>query len=169
MPPSATVAKLLSLALLGGVSAGCGGGKIEGTSGSASDLQFCVEETNRYRAMDGRPPIAWSAALEQYATVGAESDTQTMSAHGHFGQTQGGGVASAENACPSWLGWSLGSGENAVHDAIAGCIKAFYDEGEGGGHYENLMGDLPKLGCGVFVIGDGSEGSGITIIQDFGD
>ena len=52
---------LIVLVLAGSLAAlgGCGGGS-DGTTGSSSDLQFCVDETNRYRAMDGRPPIARS-------------------------------------------------------------------------------------------------------------
>src|SRR6266508_2443398 len=72
-----------------------------------ADLQLCLDETNRYRAMDGRPPIERSGALEQYAAVGAALDTEQERAHGHFGDTAGGnGLAYAENACPSFLGWT---------------------------------------------------------------
>jgi len=159
-------APALSLLLL--ACGGDGAGDDDGTTGGSADLQFCVDETNRYRAMDGKPAIARSARLEEYATIGAELDTLEMRAHGHFGDTQGGqGLAVAENACPSWLGWRLGSGAMPVRDAIAECIKAFYDEGAGTGdehgHYNNLMSDNTSVGCGVYV-----RDGGITIIQDFG-
>jgi uncharacterized protein YkwD len=142
---------------------------VEPQTAANADLQFCLDETNRYRAMDGRGPIERSAAIEEYAAIGAALDTEQERAHGHFGDTSGGnGLAFAENACPSWLGWSLGDGPDAVHEAIADCIEAFYKEGpgdsdKGHGHYNNLMGDLPKLGCGIYV-----KDGGITIIQDFG-
>ncbi len=134
-----------------------------------ADLQFCIDETNRYRAMDGKPPIARSTRIEQYAAVGAALDTQQQRAHGHFGDTSGGnGIAFAENACPSWFGWSLGTGANPVQDAIGECLKAFYDEGAGmgdaHGHYNNLMSDNAAVGCGLYV----SNETDITIIQDFG-
>ncbi len=123
-----------------------------------TDLEFCVAETNRYRAMDGKPPIAHSPMLEAYATEGAQYDTQAMSAHKHFGDFPG--TAFAENECPSFLGWTL---KGNVHDTIAECILAFYKEGQGGGHYENMMSDRNGCGCGVYL-GSGNE---ITITQDF--
>lgn len=154
------------LALLGASAAlvACGGGSATPQTGDSAALQLCVDETNRYRAMDGKGPIARSATLEAFAAEGAAQDTQSMQAHGHFGQQDGNHlVAFAENACPSWSGWRLGDGPNATQDAVAACIKAFYDEGPGGGHYENLMSDNASVGCGFYI-----ESGGITIIQDFG-
>jgi hypothetical protein len=43
------------------------------------------------------------------------------------------------------------------------CLRAFYDEGPGGGHYENVMGEYQTLDCAVHV-----AGKGVTIVQDFG-
>ena len=155
---------LFALVLVSFVLAACGGG---GESpASDSDLQFCVDETNRYRAMDGKGPIARSAKLEAFAATGARVDTEAEQAHKHFGDAFD-GTAFAENECPSFLGWRLGDGPTAVHDAIGDCIKAFYDEGPGEGdahgHYNNLMSDNAAVGCGVYVVGDE-----ITITQDFG-
>jgi hypothetical protein len=141
----------------------------DGGGASSSELEVCVSETNRYRAMDGKGAIARSTDLEAFATEGARLDTQSMRAHGHFGDTSGGDfLALAENACPSWFGWSVGDGPDAVKDAIKACVKAFYDEGPGEGnehgHYNNLMSGNTKVGCGVYL----DEQGGITIIQDFG-
>jgi uncharacterized protein YkwD len=128
---------------------------------NTSDLQFCVDETNRYRAMVGKPALAHAQQLEDYANIGAEQDTMSMTAHGHFTSTGGGGIAFAENACPSWLGWSLMGTER---DTIAACIAAFWSEGPGGGHYDNMTGNYGTLGCGVYI----TPQSGITIVQDYG-
>jgi hypothetical protein len=84
-----------------------------------------------------------------------------MTAHGHFIATNGGGIAFAENACPSWLGWTV---QGDVRTTIAECLAAFWSEGPGGGHYENMIGGYGTLGCGIYLDGAG----GITIIQDFG-
>jgi uncharacterized protein YkwD len=151
--------------VLFGLLTACGGDG--GGGASSSELEVCVTETNRYRAMDGKGPIARSTDLEAYATEGAREDTQSQEAHGHFGRETSGGnfLALAENACPSWLGWNVGDEPDAVKTAIADCIKAFYDEGPGGGHYDNLMGDYAKVGCGVYLDGSG----GITIVQDLGN
>jgi hypothetical protein len=166
------LAASLAFGALGALAA-CGdadgsGDPVEPQPAADADLEFCVAETNRYRAMAGRPPLARSAALEEYAATGAALDTQQRRAHGHFSDTGGGGIAVVENACPSWLGWSLGPGENAVQDAIAACLEAFHDEGPGTGdahaHYPNLMGEPGRLGCGLYV----DASMGITILQDFG-
>jgi hypothetical protein len=151
--------------VLFGLMAACGDD--DGGGATSSELEVCVTETNRYRAMDGKGPIARSTDLEAYATEGAREDTLSQEAHGHFGRETSGGnfLALAENACPSFLGWTVGDDPDAVKTAIADCIKAFYDEGQGGGHYENLMADYDKVGCGVYLDGSG----GITIVQDFGN
>jgi cysteine-rich secretory family protein len=140
---------------------GDGGGALPDTSAAASDLVFCVDETNRYRVMDNHGTIAHSQALEDYANVGAQLDTEQGQPHYHFSTTGGGGIAFAENECPSFLGWTV---QGTVRDTIAACVKMFYDEGPGGGHYDNMMGNYGGLGCGVYV-----QGGGITITQDYGN
>jgi hypothetical protein len=156
------------------VAAGCNGalGSLDdgGDDGgnpqtSSSDREFCAQETNRLRALAGKPALARSSALEAFATAAAEADTKAMRAHGHFVDTQGGGVAFAENACPSWLGWNLGTGGGTVRGTITACLQAFYDEGPGGGHYDNLMGGYGSVGCGLYQ----TIGGGLTIVQDFGE
>jgi hypothetical protein len=142
------------------VAAACGGGA--GGSGGSAAHDFCVSETNRYRQTIGNPALVHSAEIEAYADEGAEVDFET-SPHNHFTSTGGGGIAFAENECPAQLGWMLAPGED-VTSAVGRCIKAFYDEGPGGGHYQNLMGPYTKVGCGIF---DG--GGKITIVQDFGN
>jgi uncharacterized protein YkwD len=135
-----------------------GGG--EGTPGDTSAHAVCVDETNRYRAMKGKPPVARSSELEDYADEGAMVDFNS-SPHSHFIRTNGGGIAFAENECPKW---SLAQQGGGTMSALVGaCIGAFYSEGPGGGHYENMMGNYGKLGCGIYQSGDR-----VTIIQDFG-
>ena len=136
----------------------CGGG-----SGGSAAHEFCVSETNRYRATVGKPALVHSPEIEAYADEGAEVDHET-SPHHHFSSTNGGnGIAFAENECPGQLGWTIAPGED-VSAVVGRCIKAFYDEGPGGGHYENLMGSYTKVGCGIF-----EAGGKITIVQDFGN
>lgn len=151
----------------------CGGddGAHTGTApdapANATPKQFCVSETNRYRAMDGKPPVAESAALETYADAGAMQDF-TSSPHAHFSATSGGGLAMAENECPVQGNWMLEPG--GVMTALVGrCVAAFYAEGPGTdynthGHYINMMGDYANLGCGIYQMG-----TGVTIVQDYGN
>ncbi len=154
-----SVTTLALAGLIAGL-AGCGSDD-GGTGGESSDLAFCVEETNRLRATVGRPAVTRSSALEAYAATGAQQDTDNMEAHGHFGDTNGGGIAFAENTCPAWLGWNV---QGTVRDTVAACLEAFWSEGPGGGHYDNMVGNHGALGCGIYLTPSG----GITIMQDFG-
>jgi hypothetical protein len=128
----------------------------------AVEAAFCVDETNRLRAVDGKPPVARSQALEDYAMEGAEFDFNAPASppHPHFQMTGGGGIAFAENECPHQLGWNI---MGDVRNTVAECIAAFYGEGPGGGHYDNMMGAWGSMGCGIYVVG-----TDITIVQDFG-
>jgi hypothetical protein len=148
----------LVLAAACGGDDGVGGG---GDGGGTPAHAACVSETNRYRAMKGKPALAHSQALEDYAQQGAEVDFAT-SPHHHFTSTQGGGIAFAENECPQQGGWRVPQG-GAVEAVVADCIQAFFDEGPGGGHYENMMGAYATIGCGIYTSGDR-----ITIVQDLG-
>jgi cysteine-rich secretory family protein len=129
--------------------------------GGESAQDFCVGEANKYREMEGVEPIEHSSELEAFAEEGAEVDFASAP-HMHFGN-DGGGIALAENECPQQLGWTRVEGESEK-TVIAQCIRAFYEEGPGGGHYENLIGPYAKLGCGTFE----SDGK-ITIVLDFGN
>ena len=128
------------------------------------DLAFCVAETNRYRARHGMPPLRRSAELEAYAAAGARYDTAVRIPHKHFDDTPGAHLAYAENECLSFQGWSLRRAGGSVRGAITKCLRTFYDEGPGGGHYQNMLGgEYGTVGCAVHVTGDG-----VTIVQDFG-
>jgi hypothetical protein len=159
---------LLSLGLavtLRWMGSGCGGAGTPGSpSMSTSDLEFCVSETNRLRATAGKSPVERSPALEEFAATGAAEDSQSGRPHGHFADTNGGGIAFAENTCPSFGGWTLAFGGGTVRGTIAACLEAFFDEGPGGGHYDNMMGNYKTVGCGWYLDGDA-----ITITQNFGN
>ena len=153
----------MRLAILA-VLAACGDG---GSSGNPSAQQFCVSETNRYRAMVGKPAVAESSSLEAYADTGAMVDFSSAP-HDHFTMTDGGGIAMAENECPVQGNWMLQPGGDMT--ALVGmCVQAFYNEGPGSdysthGHYINMMGPYTTLGCGIY-----QQGTGVTIVQDYGN
>lgn len=110
--------------------------------------------------MHGKPAVTRSEALEDFADEGAMIDFNG-SPHDHFRQTQGGGIAFAENECPKWGLQQQGGGD--MNTLVKACIAAFYSEGPGGGHYDNMMGNYGTLGCGLY-----ESGGQVTIIQDFG-
>jgi hypothetical protein len=151
------------LAIAAASLAGCGHGMPSGPSpanlqngGTAADLAFCASETNRYRAMAGRPALTESPSVEAFAAAAAQADSQTGIPHSYY-YTHAQGFA-AENEA---LDWSLAQ-LRSVHNGIAQAINSFWSEGSGGGHYENLVGPYTQLGCGLFV-----SGPLITIVQDF--
>jgi hypothetical protein len=150
---------VLLVSACGGDDGGAGMQEIDANVNATPHL-FCVDETNRLRAGKGKPAVVHSAQLETYADSGAMIDFGG-SPHQHFSSTQGGGIAFAENECPKWSLAQQGGGD--MKALVGACIAAFYSEGPGGGHYENMMGNYGTLGCGIFVNGDR-----VTIIQDFG-
>jgi hypothetical protein len=154
----------MRLAFLLVLLAACGGGGSggSGSGGNATAKQACVSEANYYRAMNGKPALTESARLEAYADIGAAVDFSS-SPHNHFSTTQGGGIAFAENECPVQGHWMLPQGGDMV-TLVKQCVKAFYDEGPGGGHYENMMGNYGALGCGIY-----QQDTGVTIVQDYGN
>ena len=114
----------------------------------------CVVLSNDYRARAGKGPVAVSAEIERYADEGAAFDHHATP-HDHFSSTEGN--VFAENECPRWPVTA------DLLQVVDDCLAAFWSEGPGGGHYENLIGDYGTVGCGFY-----REGSEITIVQDFG-
>jgi len=122
----------------------------------ASDLAFCVSETNRYRAMKGRPALAQSTNVEQFAAAASKNDGLANVPHQYY-QTHATGF-SAENEVLRWP-YNL---QPTVQGIVAAAIQAFYSEGPGGGHYENIVGSYTQIGCGIYI-----DTNGITIVEDF--
>jgi hypothetical protein len=138
-----------------------------GSGGNLTAKQFCVSETNRYRAMNSKAALTESSQLEAYADTGAMVDFSS-SPHNHFSTTGGGGIAFAENECPQQGNWQYTEGQD-LNMVVGNCIAAFYSEGPGSdyathGHYINMMGNYATLGCGMYY-----SGGKITIVQDYGN
>jgi uncharacterized protein YkwD len=119
------------------------------------ELEFCVAETNRYRATIGLSPLTRSRALEAYAAAGARQDGLAHKPHLHYKSAKLAAKGIAENELPWWPGPS-------VRSVIEKGIATMWAEGPKGGHYENIRGPYSQLGCGVFV-----NGTEITVVQDF--
>ena len=150
----------------------CGGDGLHSPDASQNQtaLQYCVQETNRYRMTvpapgtgAPRPALTESSGLEAYAATGAMYDF-TNGPHAHFMSNGGGGIAFAENECPANGGWMLADGADPK-PVIAMCIQAFNNGGPAEGHYENMISTSYKsLGCGFYA-----NGGRVAIIQDFGN
>jgi uncharacterized protein YkwD len=129
--------------------------------GSASDdLQFCVDEVNRYRKKAGKPPLQRSPELEAFAAEGAAADTRARTPHRHFSRVPYPRPFSemGENVIPWWPLKQYGS----VREIMRVGTSGMWDEGPGGGHYENLVGNFTHVGCGIHV----ANGE-VTVTQDF--
>ena len=146
-----------------GSDAGSQGGSADAQIGDgpyAAERAFCLNETNRYRATQGRAPLEHSQALEDFAEDSARINHQANSPHKHFADTLGGGVACAENEIPRWSIAQSGS----VRGVVEGGLALMWSEGPGGGHYETILGPYQALGCGIYV-----EGNSVTVVQDYGN
>jgi uncharacterized protein YkwD len=157
--------RALALLLLSGLSA-CGGGGAgyspasspSPTPSPSGDLKVCADTINQYRASVGRPALSRSAALENYAAAAAQHDGTSHVGHRYFSSTNGGGVASAENELPWWSLLQF----HTVNGVITTGLNFMWQEGPGGGHYQNMVGSFSQVGCGVFVNGDE-----VTVVQAF--
>jgi uncharacterized protein YkwD len=134
----------------------CRGGVTNPTPQADPNLAFCVQETNRYRAMVGKAALSESTSVEAFAAAAAQSDTRTGIPHGYFHSNDPG--FGGENEAPDWSLTQFGSEHNVMTQAIA----AFWSEGPGGGHFENIVGPYSQLGCGIY-----QTGSDLTLVQDF--
>jgi Cysteine-rich secretory protein family len=123
-----------------------------------SELQFCVDQTNQYRATVGLPALKRSEALEAYAATSARVDAKSRVPHRYFEKTDGGGIAMAETLIPWWPLSRYGSIREIVRRGLAG----MWAEGRGGGHYDIIVGKYAELGCGIY-----SDGKNVTVVQAF--
>jgi hypothetical protein len=129
-------------------------GAYPGTSpqGNASSHGDCVDLINQYRASAGLPALQRAARAETCLDQEAQSDSQTGSAHGAFGQC--GEVA--QNECPGWPG--------AIQDVLTGCLQSMWNEGPGGGHYDNMTSQQYTIAaCGIAQTQTGE----FWVVQDF--
>ena len=123
-----------------------------------SELQFCVDQTNQYRATVDLPALKRSEALEAYAVTSARVDARSRVPHQYFEKTDGGGVAMAETLVPWWPLSRYGS----VREIVRRGLARMWAEGRGGGHYDIIVGPYSQIGCGIFV-----NGSEVTVAQDY--
>jgi hypothetical protein len=119
------------------------------------ELAYCADEINRYRASVGRPSLARSPMLEDFAAQAAEDDGRAHLAHHFFAMTNGGGMAKAETEILWWRGL-------AVRGVIQNGLAQMWQSGASGEHYDIIAGPYTQIGCGIFV-----NGAEVTVSQDF--
>lgn len=124
-----------------------------GTSNNDSSVaQLCVDEINRYRATLGLRALERASDREGCADGQIRDDAQSGNWHGRFGACG----ESAQNEC--------NSSPTAQGDFIKGCLRGMWNEGPGGGHYENMKSaSATTVWCGFYTEPSG----GVWSVQDF--
>jgi hypothetical protein len=128
-----------------------------GSGGSSGAADLCVNIINQYRSTLGLPPYERWTQAEPCADDQAQSDSQTMQAHGAFGQCS----ESAQNECPGWPG--------TPESILPGCLQMMWDEGPGTdfskhGHYINMSStQYTQVACGFHT----TPGGDVWSVQDF--
>jgi len=131
------------------------GNPASAVASASTEMAFCVDEINRYRALVGQPALTRSGPLENYAADSARVDAAARVPHKHFTEQNGGGVARAENELLAWPNFD-------VHAVLEQGLASMWNEGPSGEHYQIMIGRYTEVGCGLAV-----TGADITIAQDF--
>ena len=138
-----------------GPSGGSGSGNLSSVTVSAADLAFCVSETNRHRTSVGVGALAQAADLEAFALAAARADHASGVAHDYF-SANATGLASENMVLRSPLSGNVGS-------LITAALAAFWAEGPGGVHHDNMRDPRwRRVGCGIHI-----EGDQVTLAQEF--
>ncbi len=119
----------------------------------ANARQSCVDRINAYRARSRLPALARDGASEPCADEESRLDARSNRAHGSFGKCG----ERAQNACPNYPGAS-------VEDVLTKCLQQMFEEGPGGGHYDNMMNQkYTRAFCGF----ESMAGGRIWTVQNF--
>jgi hypothetical protein len=126
---------------------------VDGTRGPGNASgSLCVDHINEKRDSIGLGPLARWESGESCADEQAQSDAGSGEAHGAFGDCG----ESAQNECPGWPA--------PPESMIGDCLDMMWDEGPGGGHYENMSDTTrSEVACGFFT----TTGGEVWAIQNF--
>ena len=133
-------------------------------------VKYNVDRLNAYRGQHGLGPLLYDAKISDFARDGSDQLAKDHSPHAHFRDKVDGapgfGSRSAENqgdpsGVPSLDPDASANGKKQV-DVM---MKLMFDEGPGGGHYENMMNPkFRRVGVGlVYVSGR------LYLTNDFSD
>jgi hypothetical protein len=119
----------------------------------AAARQSCVDRINQYRSRVRMGPLARDASTEGCDDEESRLDAQSNRAHGSFGKCG----ERAQNACPNYPGAS-------VEDVLNKCLQQMFEEGPGGGHYDNMTSTkYSRASCGFMSM----PGGRIWTVQNF--
>ncbi|MBS2017540.1 MAG: hypothetical protein JST00_31955 [Deltaproteobacteria bacterium] len=124
-----------------------------GNDAFAQARQTCVDRINAYRARVGAAPVSRDPSQEPCADGESRDDARSNRAHGTFGRCG----ERAQNACPNYPGRS-------TEEVLSKCLQQMFDEGPGGGHYDNMTNPkYTRAFCGFEAMGGGR----IWTVQNF--
>lgn len=124
-----------------------------GNDSFAQARQSCVDRINAYRARVGAAPVARDPGSESCADAESRDDARSNRAHGTFGRCG----ERAQNACPNYPGRS-------TEEVLNKCLQQMFDEGPGGGHYDNMTNPkYTKAYCGF----ESMAGGRLWTVQNF--
>ena len=132
--------------------------------------RYNVDLLNTYRTNAGREPLLYDAAISAFALDGSKQLAVDHAAHAHFiAKSKGApgfGTHSAENqGDPSGVPPMDAEARASAKKQITLLLKLMFDEGPGGGHYENMLSPkYRRIGVGLDVI-DGR----FYLTNDFSD
>lgn len=119
----------------------------------AQARQSCVDRINAYRARVGAAPVARDPGSESCADAESRDDARSNRAHGTFGRCG----ERAQNACPNYPGRS-------TEEVLNKCLQQMFEEGPGGGHYDNMTNPkYTRAFCGF----ESMAGGRLWTVQNF--
>jgi uncharacterized protein YkwD len=130
-----------------------GGGGGGGGTAPTAEAQRNLDEVNRYRAILGRKPLAYSVKLSEFATRASDALAAGGAPHAYFSAASNSGTlfssgfcnGAGENQAPGWPAGNL-------PDTVDAVLKAMMDEGPGGGHHDAIVSpSYGLLGVGLVV------------------
>ena len=99
------------------------------------------------------PPLARDPSSERCDDEESQLDSSANRAHGSFGRCG----ERAQNACPNYPG-------GTAEAVLSTCLQQMFDEGPGGGHFDNMTSNkYSKASCGFVSVGGGR----IWTVQNF--
>jgi uncharacterized protein YkwD len=134
-------------------------------------VKFNVDLVNSCRAKVGAPPLLYDERISAFALDGSKQLASDHTAHAHFAaniatQPPGFGSRSAENqgdpnGVPPLADTHVASGKKQIQTLV----KIMWDEGPGGGHYDNIVNTkYRRLGVGLYYVGES-----LYLTNDFSD
>jgi len=133
-------------------------------------VRYNVERVNAFRATKGLPGLLYDTKISAFAKSGSEQYARDHTPHAHFAAhaqgAPGFGSRSAENqgdpnGVPSMDPDPVKSGQKQI-DVL---LKLMFDEGPGGGHYDNMMNPrFRRIGIGLHY-----AGGKLYLTNDFSD